>query len=86
MCVGAATTGNSQGVITGLAGIGFAKFDGLGGFSGDGGPATAATLNAPFPPAADELGNLYLSDFSNHRFRKLSLSGGIITISSCLTC
>ena len=32
------------------------------GHSGDGGQATAATLNNPFDVAFDALGNLYLSD------------------------
>ena len=70
---------DTSGVLTIVAGIGFAKFDGLGGFAGDGGPATAATLNVPFSPALDGLGNLYFSDASNHRIRKISLASGIIT-------
>jgi len=70
---------DTSGVIRVVAGIGFAKFDGLGGFGGDGGPATAATLNVPFAPALDGLGNLYFSDTANHRIRKVSLGSGIIT-------
>jgi DNA-binding beta-propeller fold protein YncE len=39
------------------------------GFSGDGGPALAATLNQPTGLAFDPAGNLYISDTNNHRVR-----------------
>ena len=42
-----------------------------GGFSGDGGPATAAELNAPFGLAIDGAGNLYIADTGNRRVRKV---------------
>src|SRR2546423_7549488 len=42
------------GVITTIAGTGHA------GFSGDGGPASAAQLNAPYGLAFDSRGNLYI--------------------------
>ena len=42
------------------------------GFSGDGGPATAAALNGPFGVALDVAGNLYIGDSSNHRVRKVA--------------
>src|SRR5205823_7692701 len=38
-----------------------------GGFSGDGGPATAAQLNQPQHVAVDAVGNLYISDLYNNR-------------------
>ncbi len=47
------------------------------GFSGDGGPATLATLREPIGIAIDSNGAVYFSDSSNDRVRKVS--GGIIT-------
>src|ERR1019366_7763867 len=44
---------------------------------GDGGPALAAQFSAIQGIAVDCLGNLYLSDTSNHRVRKVS--GGKVT-------
>lgn len=41
------------------------------GFSGDGGPAAQAALNAPFDVAFDRAGNLYFSDTNNHRIRRV---------------
>ncbi|HEV3201474.1 MAG TPA: hypothetical protein VGZ73_26425 [Bryobacteraceae bacterium] len=46
------------------------------GFSGDGGPATSASLNGTVAVAVDSSGNLYLADLGNNRVRKVS--GGII--------
>jgi sugar lactone lactonase YvrE len=60
-------------VITTFAGVG-----GDPGFSGDGGPATAAKLGYPNRAVADSAGNVYISDYYNNRIRKVS-SGGIIT-------
>src|SRR5439155_144839 len=50
-----------------------------GGFSGDGGPATAAQLNAPVGVALDPAGNLYIADRDNHRIRKVTAAGTIST-------
>jgi sugar lactone lactonase YvrE len=63
------------GIITTFAGIG-----GTGGFSGDGGPATAARLNHPWNLAADTSGNIYIADNINHRIRKVDPAGIITTV------
>jgi sugar lactone lactonase YvrE len=62
------------GIITTIAG------NGKPGFSGDGGPATAARLNGPFQLALDSQGNLYIADGGNNRVRKVSLDGIITTV------
>jgi DNA-binding beta-propeller fold protein YncE len=49
------------------------------GFSGDGGPATAARLNGPFDVGFDRDGNLYFSDTFNHRIRRVDRASGRIT-------
>jgi uncharacterized protein (TIGR03437 family) len=61
----------SGGIITTVAG------NGNQGFSGDGGPATSASLNTPWGIAVDSAGDLYIADNQNSRIRKVS--GGIIT-------
>jgi len=48
--------------------------NGASGYSGDGGPATKATLNFPFGLTTDSGGNLYVSDF-NQAVRILRPSG-----------
>jgi len=63
----------STGIITTVAG------NGTPGFSGDGGAATSAQLGGPGALALDTAGNLYLSDPSNNRVRKVDASTGIIT-------
>jgi sugar lactone lactonase YvrE len=55
--------------------------NGLGaGFSGDGGAATSAALNAPAGVALDSAGNLYIADENNSRIRKVDLAGIITTV------
>lgn len=51
------------------------------GYSGDGGSATAASLEAPTPWALgfDPEGNLYLGDQQNYRIRKVDASTGLIS-------
>ncbi len=60
-----------SGVVTTIAG------NGAQGFSGDGGAATRAELNAPTGIAIDSSGNLYIADSQNNRIREVS--NGIIT-------
>jgi sugar lactone lactonase YvrE len=61
------------GTITTIAG------NGAPGFSGDGGPATSATLTNPAGVAVDRGGNLYITDDNNERIRKVTPSGTIST-------
>ena len=64
---------DTSGHITTIAGTGTQ------GFSGDSGPATAATLDSPQGLALDTANNLYIADTHNHRIRKLNLTTGTIT-------
>jgi sugar lactone lactonase YvrE len=61
-------------IITTIAGTGSA------GFSGDTGPATSATLYAPYGVAIDNSGNIFVSDTLNYVIREISPSGVISTI------
>ncbi len=61
-------------VITTVAGIG-----GRRGYSGDGGPATEATLNAPHSIQFGPEGDLYICDVSNHVIRRVDLKTNLIT-------
>jgi len=63
----------STGIITTIAG------NGIGGYAGDGGQATAAELSYPTGLAFDGSGNLYIGDQNNKRVRKLTAFTGIIT-------
>jgi uncharacterized protein (TIGR03437 family) len=54
--------------------------NGTTGYGGDNGPAASAELNVPLGLALDSAGNLYISDFSNNRVRKVSSSGTITTV------
>ena len=49
------------------------------GYGGDGGYATAATLNNPFTIATDSIGNLYIGDRNNYCIRKVDTTGIITT-------
>ena len=62
------------GVISTVAGTGVA------GYSGDGGQATSAQLNAPHGLAVDTAGNLYIADTTNYRIRKVTTAGIITTV------
>jgi sugar lactone lactonase YvrE len=51
-----------------------------GGYSGDGGAATNASLYTPAGVAVDALGNLYIADSSNNRIRRVDANGIITTV------
>jgi uncharacterized protein (TIGR03437 family) len=53
---------------------------GVAGDGGDGGLATAASLNAPRGIAADDNGNIYISDTGNNRIRLVTPDGAIHSI------
>jgi uncharacterized protein (TIGR03437 family) len=53
---------------------------GVPGYTGDGGPATAATLNTPTGIALDQAGNLYIADLGNSVVRRVTANGLITTI------
>lgn len=61
---------DSNGIIATIAG------SGTPGFSGDGGPATNATLSDPEGLAVNEDGDLILADWQNNRIRKVFSPGG----------
>jgi DNA-binding beta-propeller fold protein YncE len=61
------------GIISTLIGSGTA------GFSGDGGPATAAQLNQPHSIALDNEDRVYICDIRNHRIRVFDPATGLIT-------
>ena len=49
---------------------------GISGYSGDGGPATAAELYSPFGPATDRAGNVLFADGLNNRVRVVANTSG----------
>ncbi|MCA1683618.1 MAG: right-handed parallel beta-helix repeat-containing protein, partial [Actinobacteria bacterium] len=79
----------TTGKITTIAG------DGVPGFSGDGGPAIAATLFAPTQIAFDAAGNLLFTDRDNSRIRQIASGnpagppamgcGSVVTANTTLT-
>lgn len=73
----------ADGTISTVAG------DGIAGFSGDGGPATAARFHVIGSDdgglALDSTGNLYLLDARNGRIRRINLESGIIDTALAVT-
>ncbi|TWU51117.1 NHL domain-containing protein [Rubripirellula reticaptiva] len=49
------------------------------GYSGDGGPATDATMNWPHEVRRDEAGNLFIADTRNHVIRRVDAETLVIT-------
>ena len=64
---------DTNGVINNFAGTGVPAF------TGDGGPALAATLNAPYGVSVDTAGSVYITDNNNNAVRKVT-NGTITTI------
>jgi hypothetical protein len=58
----------------------FVAGNGINGYKGDGGPATAAQLSYPCSMAVDSEGNLFIADYDNHCIRKATHGGIISTI------
>jgi len=65
---------DTNGVITTVAGTG------TGTYTGDGGPATNASLSSPQGVALDAMGNLYIADTANNRIRQVDTNGIITTV------
>lgn len=53
---------------------------GTGGYGGDGGPASNALLYSPYGLAVDSAGNLFVSDYTNSRIRRIGLDGSITVV------
>jgi hypothetical protein len=64
---------DTSGIITTIAGSSF------GGYTGDGGQATAAKLNYPVDVTLDRFGNIFFSDNMNDAIRRIDAITGIIT-------
>lgn len=65
---------NTAGIISTVAG------NGTVGYAGDGGPATAATLDGPIDVAVDKRGFFYIADRNNDCIRRVNMNtGNIIT-------
>lgn len=64
---------SASGIMTTIAGNGLRRF------SGDGGPATEASLATPTGIALDASGNLYVADIANHRVRRVDAQTRVIT-------
>ncbi len=65
---------NPLGIITTIAG------NGTHGYSGDNGPALAASFGAPRGIAVDTFGNIFVADATNNVVRMISTSGTITTV------
>ncbi len=61
------------GVVTDFAG------NGTPGASGDGGPATAASIGQALGLGTDPAGNLFIADFTSHRVRRVDAATRVIT-------
>ena len=62
------------GIITTVAGTG------IPGYNGDNVPAISTELNNPWGVVVDSSGNLYIADYINHRIRKVTPGGIILSV------
>ncbi len=67
------TSGNNNLTIRTVVGTGEA------GYTGDGGPASDATLREPFLCAFDSAGNLFFCEARNHIVRRVDAATGVVT-------
>ncbi len=65
---------STPGTISTIAG------NGIRGYLGDGGEASAAQMNNPYGVATDNNGNVYIADCANHCIRKIDIFGKISTV------
>jgi sugar lactone lactonase YvrE len=72
----AATSGTFYGQAMTADDIYTVAGDGTAGFSGDGGPATAAELSGPLDVSVDGTGNLLIADSENERVRAVAAGTG----------
>jgi hypothetical protein len=70
---------STSNIITTIAGPTTGTGAVAGSFSGDGGPATSATLKSPAGLAIDSSGNIFFADCGNNRVRKINASNGYIS-------
>ncbi len=74
LCISSFIPAHAQYMKT-FAGTGYVT-----GYTGDGGPATIATMYSPTDIAFDTAGNLYITDFINNVIRKIDTAGIISTV------
>lgn len=65
---------HAQFIVSRIAGTG------VSGFSGDGGPATAAQIRSTQGICRDAIGNIYIGDVGNKRIRKIDTFGNVSTV------
>jgi len=68
----------TNGIITTVAG------SGVGGYSGDGGAATSASVSNPAAVAVDPTGNLFIADNYNNLIRRVGTNGIITTVAGSI--
>lgn len=72
--------GNGTILTNSINGIETIAGTGVGGYGGDGGPATEAMFDLPEGIEFDAEGNLYIADYFNHRIRKIDRDGIVTTV------